>query len=108
MPIENPVPVQIASTNSGSFTGGAYTPLRTPVSYMATEAGTGAVTGTVLIEVTNTPSVTTSWITLGTITLSGTTTAQDGFSSAARWACVRARTTAITGTGAIITVTMVY
>lgn len=107
--------VTLLTTTSGSATGGSFTPdknsaantTRTgPLKFMATEAGTGAVTATILIEVTTNAAVTTSWITLGTITLSGTTTAQDGFASSADWPCVRARTTAISGTGATVTVTM--
>lgn len=63
--------------------------------------GTGAVTATVLIQCSNDG---TNWLTLGTLTLSGTTTATDGFASAAPWAFVRANVTARTGTGAAVTV----
>lgn len=70
----------------------------------ATVAGTGAVTATVVIEVTN--DNTTSGITLGTITLSGTTTATDGFTSDAPWKYIRSKVTAISGTGANVNVLM--
>jgi hypothetical protein len=64
-----------------------------------TVTGTGAVTATIIIEVSNdgTNAVGTS---AGTITLSGTTTASDGFVMNAGWKFIRARVTALTGTGA--------
>lgn len=104
----------ILTTTSGTATGGAFTPnlaargIAYPpiVKFQAYLAGTGAVTCTVLIEVTNDASVTASWMTQATITLSGTTTAVDGYATVANWPNVRARTTAISGTGATLTVTM--
>jgi hypothetical protein len=69
--------------------------------FQATVSGTGAVTATVLIQCSNDG---TNWLTLGTITLTGTTSATDGFASAAPWAFVRANVTARTGTGAAVTV----
>jgi len=71
--------------------------------FQATVTGTGAVTATVAIQVSNDD---TNWITLGTITLSGTTSATDGFTSDAPWGYVRANVTAISGTGAAVTATM--
>lgn len=60
--------------------------------------GTGAVTATVLVDVSNDNE---HWIlAVATITLSGTTTDSDGFVLDAPWAYVRVRLTAITGTGA--------
>lgn len=67
--------------------------------YQATVSGTGAVTATVVIEVSLDGS---NWLTLGTITLSGTTSATDGFASSAPWAYVRSRVSAITGTSATV------
>ena len=66
-------------------------------------AGTGAVTATADIQVSNDG---TNWLTLATITLSGTTSDTDGFSSAANWAYYRADCTAISGTDAALTVLM--
>lgn len=63
-------------------------------SFQALVAGVGAVAATVIIEVTN---ISPNWITLGTITLSGTTSASDGFVSLAPWGAVRARVTSPTG-----------
>jgi len=63
----------------------------------------GAYTATVTIKVS---LDNTNWITLGTITLSGTATtaASDGFASDAPWAYVRADVASFTGTGATCTV----
>ena len=73
--------------------------------FQATVTGTGAVTATVLVQVSNNPSVL-GWITLGTITLSGTTTATDGFAADAGWAYYRGNVTAVTGTGAAVYLTV--
>ena len=73
--------------------------------YQATVVGTGAVSATVVVEVSNDGEY---WLTLGTITLSGTTSDSDGFASNAAWAFVRSDTTAISGTGATVTVTEGY
>ncbi|HET8686205.1 MAG TPA: hypothetical protein VFM18_06020 [Methanosarcina sp.] len=73
--------------------------------FSATVTGTGAVTATVLIEVSNDG---TNWLStpMGTISLSGTTSATDGFTSSAPWKYVRANITAISGTGATVVVKM--
>ena len=65
--------------------------------------GTGAVTATIVIDVSNDS---TNWCStvLGTITLSGTTSNSDGFTTDAPWKYMRARVTAISGTGATVTV----
>lgn len=61
--------------------------------------GTGAVSATVIVEVSLDNS---TWITAGTITLSGTTSAADGFVMDAPWRYMRARISAISGTGATV------
>lgn len=71
--------------------------------YQATIVGSGAVTATVLIQFSN-DNV--GWITGATITLSGTGSASDGFSSNAAWKYRRANLTAISGINAAVTVTM--
>lgn len=75
--------------------------------FQAVVTGTGAVTATVLLEVSNdgTNAISPG---MGTIGLSGTTTASDGFAVLAPWAFVRANVTAISGTGAAVTVTEGY
>jgi len=73
--------------------------------FQAIVSGTGAVAATVVIDGSNDG---THWCAtvLGTITLSGTTTDNDGFTTTAPWKYVRARVTAISGTGATVTVLM--
>lgn len=73
--------------------------------FQATVVGTGAVTATVVIDCSNDGVY---WCTtpLGTISLSGTTSNADGFTTQAPWKYVRARVTAISGTGATVYVTM--
>ena len=63
--------------------------------------GTGAVTATVAIELSNdgTNALATP---LATVSLSGTTTVSDGFQSDASWKYVRLNVTALTGTGAAV------
>lgn len=65
--------------------------------------GTGAVTATVVIDVSNDGDNWCSTV-LGTITLSGTTSSADGFTTDAPWKYMRARVTAISGTSATVTV----
>jgi hypothetical protein len=71
-------------------------------SFDAIITGTGALTATVEIEVSNDGI---NPITLGTITLAGTDTATDGFNSSVAWKYWRAVVTNITGTSASIDVT---
>lgn len=68
----------------------------------AAVVGTGAVTATVLLEVSNDPSL--GWLTLATLNLSGTGSATDGIAFDAKWTFIRSNVTAITGTGAQVTV----
>jgi len=42
------------------------------------------------------------WVTLGTITLTGTTEASDGFATASAWKWTRVNVSALTGTGATV------
>ena len=76
--------------------------------YGATTAGAGAAT--VVIEVSNISPPGTGnedWVTAGTVTLTlGTTRTGDGFVLDAPWTHVRARVTAISGTGAAVNVRM--
>lgn len=73
--------------------------------FLADISGTGAVSATVVVQVSNSKR-STAWITLGTITLSGTTSAADGFVSDDSWQYVRGQVTAISGTGAAVTLVM--
>lgn len=87
----------VTTTGAGTGVGPSVSLNRT---FQATVSGTGTVTATVNIEVSNDN---TNYLTLGTITLSGTTSASDGFASQAVWTYVRGNVTAISGTGATVT-----
>jgi hypothetical protein len=67
--------------------------------FQASVTGTGSVSASVDIQVSNDSL---NFLTLATINLSGTTSATDGFVSDAPWAYVRASLTAISGTGASV------
>jgi len=69
----------------------------------AVVVGTGAVTAVVVIEASNFDGFVYP-MTLGTITLSGTNSAADGFSAYAPWKAIRAKVTAVSGTGAAVSV----
>lgn len=62
--------------------------------------GTGAVTATAVVEGTNDPTGANGWQTIATLSASGTTAANDSVVVEHSWAQLRARTTALTGTGA--------
>ena len=72
-------------------------------SVQGTVSGTGTVSATVVVEVSNDGI---GWVNAGTITLSGSAIASDGFGISVPWAYLRARCTAIAGTGARVTVTI--
>lgn len=81
------------------------TPFRPGLTFQASLVGTAAVTATCVVAFSNDNS---NWLTGGTITLSGTTTASDGFASSANWEYVRGSVTAIGGTAAVATVWMSF
>ena len=73
--------------------------------FQAIVTGTGSVSATVLIQVCNQEDTfngaKSNWITMGTITLAGTTTATDGFTTVCPWRYVRANVTAISATSVV-------
>jgi len=69
--------------------------------FQATLSNTTTPTATVVVE-GSIDSDATTWVTLGTITLSGALDS-DGFGSEAPWPYVRGRVTAISGTSAAVT-----
>jgi hypothetical protein len=79
-------------------------------SFQAIISGTGSVSATIAIQVCieddTANGINSNWITMSTITLSGTTTATDGFTTIAPWRWVRANVSAISGTGAIVKIIM--
>lgn len=93
-----------AATATGA--GDSYTPWGKDFTIQAsgaTSAGAGAAT--IVIQVSNDTSL--AWQTMGTITLTLSTTASvDSFGSALPWKFVRANITAISGTDATVTVAM--
>lgn len=98
---------QIIQTSSATATGTPVSPVRDQRTFQAVVAGTGAVTATVEIYGSNAEPVAgagVSGILIGTITLSGTTTATDGFATNAPWKWAWSKVTAITGTGAEVNV----
>ncbi len=87
-------------TGAGAAAGGTSGGKSGRKTFQAVVSGSGTVTATVLVQVSNDG---TNWLTLGTITLSGTTTATDGFASEGSWMNYRGNVTALTGTGAAVT-----
>lgn len=73
--------------------------------FQSTITGTGAVAGTITIQVSN-DAINAIGTPLGVITLSGTTVVSDGFSTVASWKYVRAVVSATSGTISAITVNM--
>lgn len=71
--------------------------------FQAVITGTGSVATTVTIQCSLDA---TNWLTLGTITLSGTNTATDGFVSQGEWLAYRAVTSGTSGTVTAIQVLM--
>ncbi len=72
--------------------------------FQAKVVGTGAVSATVLVQGSNDG---TYWEDLNTFTLSGTTSDHDGWAHEAPWGAYRGNVSAISGTGAAVTLTMV-
>lgn len=89
------------ATGSTFPAGQQYKPSRT---FSGSIAGTGAVSATVLIEVTNNPDA--GWGLHVTLTMSGTTTDTAHGAAEGSWSYYRARVTAISGTGCAATVWM--
>lgn len=69
----------------------------------AVVTGTGALTATVVIQVSNNS---TNWLDLGTLSLSGNDAATQGLALNAHWVYIRGNISALTGTGATVNVTM--
>jgi len=93
------VNIALLSAATTTSTGAGRKMPAAPGSVQASVAGTGAVSATVVVEVAN---IVDQWLTLGTITLSGTTKATDGFGYGAPWDLIRCRLTSISGSGATV------
>lgn len=96
--------VTLLSSVTTTATGSAVRMPGAPGSVQAVVSGTGAVTATVVVEVSNDGA---NWQTLDTITLSGTTNAVGSMAYAAPFVEVRGRVSAISGTGAAVTAVIV-
>jgi len=102
--------VQLITNATTTATGGLYSPRcvnRTFQGMGTTSSGSGSAS--IVIEASNkalpVEGTNVDWTTLGTITLTlGTTQTNDGFVSSASWRWVRARVSAISGTGATVNV----
>ena len=78
--------------------------------FQAIVTGTGTVTATVAIQVSNETATfngtTCVWDVTGSLTLSGTTTSTDGFTTICPWRYVRVNVTNVTGTNATAEIIM--
>jgi len=109
---EQPRYFAFSSVNSTTATG-ASSPIYKESPYSSFQAivtGTGSVSATIAVQVciedATANGTYSNWITMGTITVSGTTSATDGFTTIAPWRWVRVNVTAISGTGAAVQVLM--
>lgn len=75
--------------------------------YSAFVDGTGAVSATFIFECSN-DGVHWNATPMATVTISGTNTAADGFTTIAPWPYVRVRLTAISGTGAFASANVAF
>lgn len=97
-----PLLLNATATGPGNWFGPTQVGTKTAQAHVQ---GTGAVSATVKIEVTNNPLLASSAITALTINLTGTTTAVDGASvTVPTWGYYRANLTAVSGTGATVNV----
>jgi hypothetical protein len=95
---------EATATGPGGFAGpSVYRASKTFHAYMS---GSGAISATIQIQVSNAdPSIySSSWVTAATFTLSGTATATDGATLEGPFGYWRANVTAISGTGAKVSV----
>jgi hypothetical protein len=98
--------VEMISSATATGAGERHTPActaRTFQAFGATSSGSGSATVKVQASNVAAPGAN-DWLDLGTISLTlSTTRATDGFASDARWRHVRGNVTAISGTGAAVT-----
>lgn len=97
--------VTLLSAVAVTGASGAFKPRDKKATFQATgltTAGAGAATIKIQATIDGT-----NWLTIATITLTlSTVTSSDGFAMDAAWESVRANVTAISGTGASVTVLM--
>lgn len=101
----NVQPVTLLDNVTATGAGAYFKPFGVKRSFQAEgETSSGAGSATVDVEVSNDCV---NYVTAGTITLTlSTTTSDDGFVTDAAWVCVRGNVTAISGTGASVSLVM--
>lgn len=99
-PVAPERPTLISATATG--TGQAFGRNGNNWSYHLAVAGSGAVSATATVEVSNNNA---QWVSFGTLSASGTTSASDSIVGTAPWAYHRARIDTISGTSAVASVT---
>jgi hypothetical protein len=97
----------VIATGAGALHTPAFHEKRTFQATGQTTAGAGAATILVQVSSVGTPTADGDWVTLGTITLTlSTTRSTDGITSDAPWRHVRGNVSAISGTNAAVTLWM--
>ena len=101
---ENPAPDRkaLVTGSTAPLTGAEARRNGNQWSYHLSVAGSGAVTATATVEVSN--DLAAAWVTFGTLSASGTAAAADAIVGTAPWAFHRARLDTITGTNAVATI----
>lgn len=75
-----------------------------PKSFHGYIAGSGNITATIVVQASNFPTAPTlagQWVTVGTITLSGSAAVSDGFASEAPWQWYRGNITAMSNVNTV-------
>lgn len=102
---------------SGGVTGATGATVSNPIykesplaAFQVIVTGSGTVGATVGIQVSNEEAtgqgVNSNWITMGTISVTGSTAATDGFTTVSPWRFVRLNVTGVTGTSATVAAIM--
>ena len=99
----------IESATGTSYVGSSVGPDQQggPKSFQALHSAAASLSSTIKIEVANTPALPTvagDWVTLGTISLVGSSKVTDGFVSLAPWKWYRGNITAASGTSTAISI----
>lgn len=102
--------VKLLDAATGTTTGSTHSPIQNERTYQvqhSTTAGAGAATVVIQVSDVDAPAVAGDWIDFATFTLTlSTSLATEGVTMDAPWRHVRGKVTAISGTGASITLWM--
>jgi hypothetical protein len=79
-------------------------------SFQGMVTGSGSLSATLLVQASNmtTPTLNGHWVTLGTITLSGSTAVSDGFASEAPWQWYRGNVQSMSNASAVAQILVGY